>query len=694
MNSTIDRDPGSATPTRRLWDGVTRWLALAAVLSASGLAAAGCAGGAAPAVEGCEGEGCAPDDLDVGGEPEGEPEVVEPEATPEPAPEPEPEPVTDGGFGFPCDRNDDCVADVCIDTRSQGRICTDFCLEDAHCPDGFYCGTYINVEAVSVCLEVDASLCDPCREDFQCGGASDLCLDTLDGRFCGRDCAPPQQPCPEGFDCVPIRDDQDVVISQQCQPASRFCTECLDIDGDGHGAGGGCLGADCDEDDRDNHEGAQEICDEIDNDCDDLIDEATSLADDPQNCGECGRLCAPANAEAACLQGQCQIARCAEGFYDINQDPADGCEYACAFVDELDEPDTLLVDTNCDGIDGDRDGAVFVQKDIGRDDWPGTPEEPMRTLSAAMGRAAQLGLPVYVGTSATPYPGPVVMRSGVSLYGGFDFDRGLGRRTSAVTRIEGGEIAVHAQGISIRTVLLGFEIRSSDAAIPGRSSYGVWVRDSAALEIRGNTIVSGNGAAGVSGAGGLPGASAQGGLNGEEGCEEVCFVGECNPRGGAGGPGIGVCANGLPSGNGGAGGQGGFESDSGDRGQNGTGAQGGPGGQGGPEGRAGQPGSLGGQGLAGLDGAGGDGGVVSVDGLWIPSDGAAGSGGANGSGGGGGGGGGGAEVNCFSHSPDGGGGGGGGGGSVWIARERSENSAEIWACACCERRSSLWHTRW
>ncbi|MEO1272296.1 MAG: hypothetical protein AAFX99_29720, partial [Myxococcota bacterium] len=44
-----------------------------------------------------------------------------------------------GRFGDPCDENEECAAEICIDTSSLGRICTDFCRNSDQCPEGFRC---------------------------------------------------------------------------------------------------------------------------------------------------------------------------------------------------------------------------------------------------------------------------------------------------------------------------------------------------------------------------------------------------------------------------------------------------------------------------------------------------------------------------------------------------------------------------
>ena len=80
--------------------------------------------------------------------------------------------------------------------------------------------------------------------------------------------------------------------------------ECHDYDGDGYSAGSLCDGEqDCNDNDASINPGATEICDELDNDCDGLVDEDFDLDEDENNCGSCGNACEEGE---ICLEGTCK----------------------------------------------------------------------------------------------------------------------------------------------------------------------------------------------------------------------------------------------------------------------------------------------------------------------------------------------------------------------------------------------------
>jgi len=101
----------------------------------------------------------------------------------------------------------------------------------------------------------------------------------------------------------------------------------------------------------------EEACDERDNDCDGLVDEEFDLRFDVAHCGGCDQACAPDQAEPECRDGECEIDACREGFFDVDEEPANGCEYACALEGE----------ETCDGRDNDCDGLVDETFDLQTD---------------------------------------------------------------------------------------------------------------------------------------------------------------------------------------------------------------------------------------------------------------------------------------------------------------------------------------
>jgi hypothetical protein len=229
-----------------------------------------------------------------------------------------------GGFLCPCEAANDCAQGYCIEYAGD-EVCTVSCLDT--CPDPEWdCRLLQGTggDLLSICVPPDDQLCTECDNDLSCGGLSDLCLELGDGQFCGSECA--DTGCPEGYLCEPMagRDGDETL---QCVPEFGVCSSCIDNDGDGYGVGPECLGADCDDLEPAAFADAPELCDGIDNDCDELEDEDFDFVSSLQHCGSCGSLCAPENSsEFACEEGECLIGSCDAGYDDCNADVTDGCE--------------------------------------------------------------------------------------------------------------------------------------------------------------------------------------------------------------------------------------------------------------------------------------------------------------------------------------------------------------------------------
>lgn len=96
-----------------------------------------------------------------------------------------------------------------------------------------------------------------------------------------------------------------------------------------------------------------EVCDEIDNDCDGETDEGFSLLIDAENCGACGVTCDVSNGVGRCMTGECKVGSCFPGYLDLNGDLTDGCE--CNQEDS----------ERCDGLDNDCDGLIDEDFGVG-----------------------------------------------------------------------------------------------------------------------------------------------------------------------------------------------------------------------------------------------------------------------------------------------------------------------------------------
>ncbi len=94
--------------------------------------------------------------------------------------------------------------------------------------------------------------------------------------------------------------------------------------------------------------GGVEKCDSLDNNCNGQVDEGFNLNSDVKNCGSCGNDCTklPQVASSSCVNGQCIIQGCVNGYHHLDVDVDNGCEYFCLLsgVEIFD-----LKDNDCDG---------------------------------------------------------------------------------------------------------------------------------------------------------------------------------------------------------------------------------------------------------------------------------------------------------------------------------------------------------
>ncbi|MEM7248495.1 MAG: hypothetical protein AAF533_24395 [Acidobacteriota bacterium] len=360
-------------------------------------------------------------------------------------------------------------------------------------------------------------------------------------------------------------------------------------------------------------------------------------------------------------------------FYDIGSD---------CVPTGVDLPDDLFEDTDCDGFDGSVTDAIFVAGDVGSDGFPGTWDRPLATIGEGLSRASATGRSVWV--SKGLYPESLTLVSGVDVIGAYDWADGWARADDHVTMLEGGPIAVQADGVSDVWVDR-IDVRAADAAAPGAPSLAAWLVSSTAVTFSHLTLQAGAGAEGATGMAGDDGTPGGPGSAGQPGCEDSSLLCESCDRPLAGTGGASDCF--FPGGNGGRPGNGEGGGDAGSPGTGGT-AAGTPGGGGsGSGGGCGVDGD-GDDGGPGMDGMGGDlGSAGGAQGVFAgtgyrPANGDAGGFGWTGGSGGGGGGGGGGWNLCDSWGSAGGGGGGGGcGGGPGDGGGGGGSSTALWGHA-------------
>ncbi|MBI4509974.1 MAG: SUMF1/EgtB/PvdO family nonheme iron enzyme [Deltaproteobacteria bacterium] len=100
-----------------------------------------------------------------------------------------------------------------------------------------------------------------------------------------------------------------------------------------------------------------EICNDVDDNCDGVVDDPIDKSSDVNHCGSC-KPCGLAYAIPTCVRGACQVSSCQFGHVDLDRKPENGCEYAC-----IKTSDSEL----CDGKDNDCDGLVDEGFDMAAD---------------------------------------------------------------------------------------------------------------------------------------------------------------------------------------------------------------------------------------------------------------------------------------------------------------------------------------
>ncbi|MBE0567337.1 MAG: hypothetical protein IH621_15370, partial [Krumholzibacteria bacterium] len=215
---------------------------------------------------------------------------------------------------------------------------------------------------------------------------------------------------------------------------------------------------------------------------------------------------------------------CDPGDYDLNLNPADGCEFTL---------DTGGIYVSVDDPSASDDSGCGYGPD-------GTGHYPCATISFGIMRATSLGrTTVHVADGV--YDESIDLVNGISLRGGYRPDTWERHVESTATTVMGNTGSGHrktlrALGISAPTTVEGFVIYGENNPEPGGNSYAVYVAGSTALSLSGNRIFAGQGGTGtdgIDGAGGPSGQAGQSGLPAFDTGQSPCV--SLNRAGGAGG---------------------------------------------------------------------------------------------------------------------------------------------------------------
>ncbi len=287
-----------------------------------------------------------------------------------------------GNLHCPCEENGDCFSGFCMETMF-GQECTEQCLEEGDCPQGWTCSVCgsLGGDPVYCCVPPFQRLCQPCREDQECippygaGGKKYLCIEYgPDGKFCGTECAT-NSDCPKEFDCVPIAVGRWMV--KQCRPAGGALCPCTDKYASGgyltdcykENDWGVCRGQRTCDTECDAETPAQEACDLVDNDCNGKVDDNVP----PRPCplentyGTCEGKTLCASGEESCQGAYAAPEVCNGKDDDCNGTTDDG-------FDDTDKDgiaDCVDLDMDGDGVPNESDNCKMVPNaDQKNNDYP------------------------------------------------------------------------------------------------------------------------------------------------------------------------------------------------------------------------------------------------------------------------------------------------------------------------------------
>lgn len=457
------------------------------------------------------------------------------------------------------------------------------------------CGAgYAFTDSGGCALETQ-SLCLSCLDDNGCGTLSRrVCAEIGGQKHCTLRCD--GDICPEGYTCNPDKICLPLGGDCQCDEGESYTVACRLATP----SGSACQGTStCNNGNASACLNAAEVCDEVDNDCDGVVDNGYvdargNYSIKSEHCGQCSRDCTAIGTDLTC-GGDPFAPRCVQSCPDsadglqvgdhLDADTliATGCE--CRIASLTDEPGPVgasdsALDANCDGADGEVLNSYYVASD-GTDAGPGSPSRPLRSLQEAVRRArasiesTALTKRADIFVAEGVYTEAFELHDGVRVHGGYrrDFRVQDSARYSteiraplASTYIGGAVMYADNVGRTV-TVLENLILRGLDAATVGGVAVGVVFRDpKSELRMMHVQVISGKGGEGTVGGRGSTGQAptSEAGVGAaptaavETGFSQVCDISQSSnvTQGGQGGRNTCAAVNGNISVSGGTGGSG------------------------------------------------------------------------------------------------------------------------------------------
>ncbi len=384
-----------------------------------------------------------------------------------------------GGCGIDCNEVFPTAETVACEPSDLGFACKIVqCPEGTHLVGEAACVPDRNITCLSCTFEEDCTAVDPSATCVPLPFGDRRCLVPCDD---GR--------CDTGFTCTPFGE------RELCVPVSGHCACTPDQAGAVFGCwlqsprgDRLCYGTQACDGEALSLCGPvhEEQCDGEDNNCNGRIDEDFTrdglyLTDD--HCGACNHPCdelAP-NTVASCrnIGGQPTCVReCADNHVDLDGLSLNGCE--CFKVNSVWPPLSFGGDMDCDGTVDTTEAFIFVSK-TGDDSNPGTLEFPVATINRGIALATPRLLTVVVAQGS--YDQTVVLRAGVSVFGGYRSDFGDHDPEVFEVKVERpterqGLPVLEGDGIRSPTEISGLTLVGSNGESPGTGSTAAFLSDS------------------------------------------------------------------------------------------------------------------------------------------------------------------------------------------------------------------------